>query len=150
MTKATVRANARTTPKATKRRAGKRKAKSGPRAKLDDHPVARLPFVASRDGRTLLLPKGDESPRCFWHVQSTGDYMADEVMGEKFALEYLAHQEKDSMSILQHIVIDMPRKLGPIEISFLTMVAYAAGAGRKRAEEVSAYWARCWQERART
>jgi hypothetical protein len=150
MSKTTVRAKARTrakpTPRFTTRRAINRKARAAPRAKLPvDDPIARLSFVALRDGRTLLLPKEGEFPRCFWHVKPTGDHGADGRLGEQMALEYLAYEEANTKMplFLQWIVADMPRKLGPIEVSFLTMVTYAARAGRRQAEEVSAYWKRC-------
>jgi hypothetical protein len=44
---------------------------------------------------------------------------------------------------LQWIVNDMPREVGPIETSFLTMVAIAASAGVPKAERVAAYWEQC-------
>ena len=44
---------------------------------------------------------------------------------------------------LQLIVEDMPRKLGPIEIAFLTLISYAAGAGAHKARRVLAYWDSC-------
>jgi hypothetical protein len=125
---------------------------SRPRARRgEDDPIARLSFVAMRDGRALLLPTEGQFPRCFWHVKPTGDLRADDLAGEKLALEYLAFEEADKggMGNLQLIVGDMPRKLGPIEISFLAMVSYAAGAGRRRAEEAAAYYNRCRKEEAR-
>jgi len=38
------------------------------------------------------------------------------------------------------IVADMPRELTGVEVGFLTMVSYAAGAGAYRARQVAAYW----------
>jgi hypothetical protein len=35
--------------------------------------IAKLSFVASRDGKTLPKPKGYQYGRCFWHVAATGD-----------------------------------------------------------------------------
>jgi hypothetical protein len=94
--------------------------------------IADLSFVKSkRNGR-----------RCFWHVRSTGDDCKDEKLGQRVALEYLAYQEADTG------VADMPRKLGPIEISFLTLVSYAAGAGAYKARRVAAYWDSCWTQSA--
>ena len=115
---------------------------------VDDDPVARLSFVATRDGRALLLPTEGQFPRCFWHVEPTGDPRAADLAGEKLALEYLAFEEanKGGGGHLQLIVGDMPRKLGPIEISFLTMVSYAASAGAQRARDIAAYWERCLKE----
>jgi hypothetical protein len=119
------------------------KGASAPRARpVDDDPIARLSFVAMRDGRALLLPTEGQLCRCFWHVKPTGDPRADDLAGEKLALEYLAFEEADKGGAghLSLIVGDMPRKLGPIEISFLAMVSYAASAGRRRAEELAAYY----------
>ena len=36
-----------------------------------------------RDGKALPKPKGDQLPRCFWHVKPTVIYGADCVAGEK-------------------------------------------------------------------
>jgi hypothetical protein len=84
-------------------------------------------------------------PRCFWYVTATGDHREDGRLGCRLALEYLALEEADKGGAghLQLIVQDMPRKLGPIEISFLTLISYAAGAGADYARCVSAYWDRC-------
>jgi hypothetical protein len=104
----------------------------------------RLSFVADRDGKTLPKPKRDQYPRCWWHVKPTGDYGADCATGEKLGLEYLAFEaEDDGGGNLALIVKDMPRKLTGIEVGFLTMVSYAAGAGVERARKVDAYWDRC-------
>jgi hypothetical protein len=83
--------------------------------------------------------------RCFWHVPSTGDHRGDARLGERFALEYLALEEadKEGAGYLQLIVKDMPRKLGPTEIGFLTLVSYAAGGGANEARRVVAYWDSC-------
>jgi len=104
-----------------------------------------LTFVASRDGKQLPKPVGDQLPRCFWHVQSSGDYHQDTTTGEKLALEYLAYEEANigGCSILGQIVKDMGRPLTGIEVGFLEMVGFAAGAGAHRARRVSAYWDRC-------
>jgi hypothetical protein len=121
------------------------KGASAPRARpVVDDPIARLSFVARRDGRALLLPTEGQYPRCFWHVEPTGDPRADDLAGEKLALEYLAFEEaaKGGPGYLQLIVGDMPRKLGHIEISFLAMVSYAAGAGAQRVRDVAARWER--------
>jgi hypothetical protein len=127
------------------------KAASAPRARPGkDDPITRLSFVADRDGKALQKPTGRQFPRCFWHVKSTGDLTADDLAGEKLALEYLAFEEanKGRAGYLPLIVGDMPRKLGPIEISFLAMVSYAASAGAQRARNVAAYWERCRKEAA--
>jgi hypothetical protein len=127
------------------------KAASAPRARPGkDDPITRLSFVADRDGKALQKPTGRQFPRCFWHVKSTGDFTADDLMGERLALEYLAYEEanKGTVCLLPWIVADMPRKLGPIEISFFTTVGYAAKAGAQRAREVVAYWERRRKEAA--
>jgi hypothetical protein len=95
--------------------------------------VSDLSFVADRKS-----PRG----RCFWHVQSIGDGRDDGKLGERFALEYLALEEADKggPGYLQLIVRDMPRKHGPIEISFLALISYAADAGADEARRVVAYW----------
>ena len=66
--------------------------------------ISDLSFVAD-----LVKPKR----RCFY-VSSTGDDLSDELLGERFALEYLAFEEADKGGAghLQLIVEDMPRKLG--------------------------------------
>jgi hypothetical protein len=38
------------------------------------------------------------------------------------------------------IVSDMPRRLTMVEISFLTMVSFAARAGAIRARQIAKYW----------
>ncbi|MGE3877396.1 MAG: hypothetical protein AB7F74_30930, partial [Parvibaculaceae bacterium] len=59
--------------------------------------------------------------------------------------EYLTFEEASvgGPGFLQMIVSDMPRKLTSIEVSFLCLVSYAAGAGADRARSVSAYWDHC-------
>jgi hypothetical protein len=74
-------------------------------------------------------------------VKPSGDYGKDCVTGRALALEYLATD--GGPCPLQWIVIDMPRALTGIEVGFLTMVSYAAGAGAGRARKISAYWDRC-------
>jgi hypothetical protein len=116
-----------------------------------DRPIDRLSFAADRDGKVLPKPRGRQWQRCFWHVKPTDDVGADEVTGERLALEYLTYEETkgpDSPSILPWIVKDMPRDLTAIEISFLTIVGFAAGEGPQRAREICAYWERCRKERA--
>ena len=46
------------------------------------------------------------------------------------------------------IVADMPRKIGTTEISFLSMVGFAAKKGLSEAERINAYWLKCETERA--
>jgi hypothetical protein len=106
------------------------------------HPIAELSFVADRDGKTLPKPTGDQWPRCFWNVTPTGDYWRDCVIGRALGLEYLALEEADAggPGHLSNIVADMPCALTGVEVGFLTMVAYAAGAGATRARAISAYW----------
>jgi hypothetical protein len=88
---------------------------------------------------------GKPKRRCFWHVRSTGDLLKDGVLGRRLALEYLAFEEKSTggPGYLQLIVRDMPRKHRSVEIGFLVMVSYAAGAGAHEARRISAYWDRC-------
>jgi len=102
--------------------------------------IADLSFVKSKR-------KGG---RCFWHVRSTGDDRKDEKLGQRLALEYLALEEADPRGPghLQLIVKDMPRKLGPVEICFLTLVSYAAGAGAYKARRIAAYWDSCGTQSA--
>ena len=128
-----------------------RKTKSARPTGPVNRPIDRLSFAADRDGNALPKPKGRQSPRCFWHVKPTGDLWADEVTGESLALEYLTYEETkgpDSPTILPSIVADMPRDLTSIEISFLTVVGFAAAEGPHRAREICAYWERCRKERA--
>jgi hypothetical protein len=123
-------------------RTSKALARRGPPALAPQRDISDLSFVVDR-------PKSKGSKlkrrRCFWHVTATGDLIEDERLGQRFALEYLALEEADKGGAghLQLIVEDMPRKLGPIEICFLTLISYAAGAGADRARRVSAYWDSC-------
>jgi hypothetical protein len=112
------------------------------RARRWIHPIAELSFVANRDGTTLPRPTGNQSPRCFWNVTPTGDYGRDCKIGRALALEYLALEEADphGPDYLTMIVGDMPRQLTGVEVRFLAMVAYAAGAGADRARKIAAYW----------
>ena len=107
--------------------------------------VAGLSFVASCDGKTLPKPIGDQCGRCFWNVTATGDYTQDCDTGVRLALEYLAFEEAavESGGHLQMIVEDMPRALTGVEVGFLQMVSFAAGAGAKEARRISAYWYSC-------
>jgi hypothetical protein len=105
--------------------------------------LSALSFVADRDGKTLPKPTGDQLPRCFWNVTPTGDYERDCKIGYALGIEYLTLQEAETggLCYLGWIVADMPRRpLTGVEVGFLTMVAYAAGAGAYRAREVLAYW----------
>lgn len=97
------------------------------------------------DVANLSFVKSKRVGRCFWHVRSTGDPYKDSQLGCRLALEYLALEEADTGGAghLQMIVGDMPRKLGHIEIGFLTLVSYAAAAGADRARRVEAYWKSC-------
>lgn len=137
MPNATIRANARVSPKL----AGRSKSPPARRVKgLADDPFGCLSFVAIRNVPRLI------AGRYWWHVKPTGDYGADCKTGEALALEYLAFEEKDESGAghLQVIVGDMPRDLTGIEVGFLATVSCAAGAGAWKArEEVSAYWDRC-------
>jgi len=103
--------------------------------------ISKLSFVASRDGKTLPKPKGDQGPRCFWNVTGTGDFGQDCDLGQRLALEYLAFEEADAggPGNLPMIVGDMPRRPWTgVEIGFLSMVSYAARAGAFKARRVAA------------
>jgi hypothetical protein len=120
-----MRANARSLPEKTKRRAVKKKAKRSAVARTDS-PIGRLSFVKNcrvrRHGRL----------RNFWYVKPTGDYGKDCATGEKFALEYLKYEETAQPGgLLQVIVQDMPRDQTGIEVAFLATVARAASMARK-------------------
>lgn len=96
--------------------------------------IAALSFVGSR-------PKGEPGvPRKFWTVVDHHDAR----LGQILALEYLAYEEQDHLrgdpGLLPNIVSDMPRDLGQTEISFLTLVAYAAAVGRHEAVRVNNFW----------
>ena len=93
-------------------------------------------------------PEPGKPPRHFWRVKPSGDYGADCELGTRLGLEYLAYQNTVEGSYLQQIVADMPRNLTGVEIGFLTMVSFAAGAGAHRAREIAAYWGRCEAERS--
>ena len=97
--------------------------------------IAALSFVGERNKR-----EAGKYPQHFWRVNRSGDYGADCELGERLALEYLAFQEANDQSSLQHIVADMPRELTGVEIGFLTLVSFAAGAGADRARQIAAYW----------
>jgi hypothetical protein len=108
--------------------------------------IVELSFIASRDGKVLPKAKKDEMGRCFWHVRATGEYGADCDQGSRLALEYLSYEENkgpNSPTLLPHIIGDMPRPLGGVEIGFLTLVGFAAEAGANRARGINAYWDTC-------
>ena len=118
-------------------------AKKSASAKLPS--VAGLSFVASRDGKSLPKPIGDQCGRCFWNVAATDEYDQDCNTGVRLALEYLAFEEANvgGAGHLQMIVKDMPRAFTGVEVGFLQMVSFAAGAGAKEARRISAYWDSC-------
>jgi len=108
-------------------------------------PIATLSFVASRDGKMLPKPREGQHLRCFWNVNATGDYGRDCRTGQALALEFLAFEEADAggPGYLPMIVGDMPRPLTGVEIGFLTLTSFAAGAGAARAQEIASYWDSC-------
>jgi hypothetical protein len=93
----------------------------------------------------LPKPAGDQLPRRFWNVTPTGDYGRDCKIGRALAFEYLAMEEADTHGPghLAKIVNDMRCPIAGVEIGFLTMVAYAAGAGADRAREIAGCWDAC-------
>lgn len=110
--------------------------------KKKPHPLDLLPFTAHRDGKLLPKPTGDQLPRCFWHVQPTGDYAVDCRTGQQYALAYLDYEEGDvgGSGVLNLIVQDMPRELSGIEHAFLQMVCFQAKAGKGRARRIASFW----------
>ena len=112
--------------------------------------IKELSFIASRDGKTLPKPVGEQLPRCFWNVKSTGNYSVDCTIGQRLALEYLRYEEADvgGSGILNMIVDDMPRPLTGIEHAFLQMVCFQARAGRGRAKQIATYWDQCAERAA--
>lgn len=97
---------------------------------IDDRPDPRtLSFVADRR-RVPGLPS-----RCFWNVtRKSGE--ADEVLGVRYAVEYLRYERADpgGPGILPWIVADMPRELGAVEIGFLATIGRSATFGLAGAE----------------
>jgi hypothetical protein len=100
------------------------------------HPIADLPFVKD-------TPKG----RNFWGVKPPHDPWEASRLGSQYALEWLrfeaAPKRRGEHHSLISIVHDMPRKLGHMEMSFLSLVGFAARAGLPEAERLEAYWCRC-------
>lgn len=88
---------------------------------------------------------GRKIPVNYWGVSESGDYLADSLRGQEYALEYLDYEEGSvgGPPLLPLIIAAMPRDLGPIEISFLTLVAAQARAGKGRARQIAKYWADC-------
>lgn len=108
--------------------------------------ITELSFVADRYGPSL---RGHHPGRCFWNVQGSDDYGKDCNLGTRLALEFLDYEEtNEGCSILQWIVGDMPRPLTGIEIGFLTLVSFSAGAGAHEGRRISAYWDKCREEEA--
>ena len=107
-----------------------------------------LSFVVDRAAAGLPPATGKLSPRCFWHVAPTGDYLADTDTGHRLALEYLEADDVSRPPPLQWIVRDMPRELSGIEVGFLSVIHRAAmadkTAGRRDVEQRIA-WA-VWHE----
>ena len=106
--------------------------------------LAALPFIATRGEAGVPKSRKHQTPRCFWHVKPTGDYGTDCITGEKYALAYLEYAAALPVNIacgcLPSIVRDMPRNLSGIEVGFLSMIDFAAEAGKHEAMRVSAYW----------
>ena len=99
--------------------------------------LAELPFVKS-------TPK---ARRNFWNVKKSDDPMQQGNLGIEYALAWLRYEVKPENNgmdtCLACIVSDMPRKLGHIEISFLSMVGFASKKGLSEAERINAYWRKC-------
>jgi hypothetical protein len=104
--------------------------------------IGDLSFVAHRGGKQFPRATGNQSPSCFWDVARTGDYVQDCKIGERLALEYLDFEEGSAPGggHLQMIVNDMPHPLTGVEIGFLSMISFAAGAGAAEARRVAWYW----------
>lgn len=67
---------------------------------INDHPIARLPFV-----RNAI---GDEKGRCFWSVTPTDNWNADFQTGQNHADAALAYMAQDgAAAILRWAVRDM-------------------------------------------
>lgn len=75
---------------------------------------------------------------CFWNVESTGDYVTDLTKGAELAKEFLAFARTCSVPGLQHVVGDMPRRIGGLEVGFLSYIADAAAYDRRVARAVLA------------
>ncbi|KJC47325.1 hypothetical protein UB31_18905 [Bradyrhizobium sp. LTSP849] len=75
-------------------------------------------------------------------VKATGDYAADCRTGAALALEFLEFQEANEPggAFLAPIIAKMPRVLSGVEIGFLEIVSFAAGAGAQRAREIVKFW----------
>lgn len=67
---------------------------------LNEHPIAKLPFVRN--------PIGDEKGRCFWSVSPTENWNADFETGQSYADAALAYMAQDRCApILRWAVRDM-------------------------------------------
>ena len=102
-------------------------------AKNPKVPFPSLPFIVD-DPRHVT--GRHPSPRNFWRVTHDRDNTVERALargrlGGEYAVAFVKFTvgeiEKGGFSLLPHIVSDMPRKLGQIEIAFLDAVArYAA------------------------
>lgn len=112
------------------------------RKRKEPHPLDTLPFTAMRNGIELPQATKGQRPRCFWHVQPTGNYRADCQTGQEYALAYLEYEGNDlsGPGFLNWIVEDMPREMSGIEHSFLQMVCFQAKAARGCARRLANYW----------
>ena len=110
-------------------------------SQADSHSIRQLSFVADRK---LSDRKKHNFPRNFWNVRPSGDYSADSVLGQKYALEYLAYEasidHNESPNILGWIVADMPRELTGVEVGFFSIIGAAATAGIAEGERLARYW----------
>lgn len=106
-------------------------------------PVTQLSFVADREPSEA---KKHKFPRNFWNVTPMENHVADSAFGQKLALEYLEFETRRDHNVypclLPWIVADMPRKLSPVEVAFLTVVGFASIAGTEEGRRIVDYWSR--------
>lgn len=87
----------------------------------EDNDLTSLPFVAD-------LKENRKVRRCFWHVQPTGRYAEDCLIGKYYALEFVNlalsrdQQSHCRVPMLATIAKDMGAQLTGVEVGFWSTV----------------------------
>ena len=84
--------------------------------------------------------------RCFWSVRPSGDWGADNDLGDRLALEWLEYAQAclthgcAAAGNLNLIASDMPPGGDGVTVGFWSIVGYAAAHGAPEGINLAAFW----------